>query len=252
MPHKDPAARRAYARQRDKAIREGRHVPHAGGNPRKADNLRCDQCGTEFYRSPANRLGRGTANYCSRECMATAYVGRMVGERSPRWKGTETRPCDHCKAPVTRPLWAWDGRALTFCNRACFGQWKSNNWNGAANPVWQGGHPNYYGPNWLRQSREARRRDGHACQFCGVQESLLRRALDVHHLRPFRLYGLDRCKEANRLANLISLCEQCHTYLERFCIDGTISDWATLRQLGQAARRTASGAETQTPPCVSS
>lgn len=195
---------------------------------RKASDLNCDHCGSTFYRSPANRNKRGPGSYCSRVCMGKAYEGRAVGEKSPRWKGTETRPCNFCASPVTRPAWTWNNRKNTFCDRSCFSRWKSDNWTGDANPAWAGGKFLYYGANWKRQQREARRRDGHRCQLCDVHESELRRALDVHHIRPFRFYGLENYRDANRLSNLISLCDRCHTHVERFCRDGDFSDWPAL------------------------
>lgn len=236
MPHKDPEARRRYVNARYKAIQEGTHIVNKGGNPRKGENIHCDYCGKEFYRSPGNRLvNRGKFQYCSRECMAQAYEGRMVGEKSPRWKGNKTLPCSYCGALITRQIWeiTLRNQEHLFCDRKCFASWKSENWNGAANPCWRGGHPPYYGDNWLRQAREARRRDGHVCQFCDVSENDLRRALNVHHIKPFRLFGIDNYKQANKLTNLISLCDKCHSYLEQFCKNGTVEDWPTLLQLGK-------------------
>jgi len=36
----------------------------------------------------------------------------------------------------------------------------------------------------------------------------------VHHLRPFRCFGLSRHLEANALTNLIALCHSCHRKAE--------------------------------------
>ena len=44
---------------------------------------------------------------------------------------------------------------------------------------------------------------------------------------PVPLWPANRA--ANRLANLVSLCDRCHTYLERFSDDGAVTDWPTLR-----------------------
>lgn len=225
MPYSDIERRRQRARERDALKRAGLWKPQP--NVRKADEIQCAQCGKSFYRPPANRLKRGANQYCSRECMAAAYVGRNIGEKSPRWKGADTRPCDNCGQPVTRALWDID-EGKTFCNRACFGDWKARNWTGEDNPCWRGGHPPYYGANWKRQQREARRRDQHHCQLCGIPESECRRALNVHHIVPFRLFGVERYKEANALSNLISLCDSCHKYAERPSQSGTITDWPTL------------------------
>lgn len=198
------------------------------GPQRAAGNLICPQCGKEFYRSPANR--RSEINYCSRDCMAKAFNGRFVGEKSPRWKGTDTRPCDNCGKPVSRPLWFASQSEMTFCDHACFGEWKARNWTGEDNPCWRGGRAPYYGANWKRQQREARRRDGHKCRYCGVDESLCRRALDVHHIVPFRMFDKTQTKQANALSNLVSLCSSCHAYAERASKTGEIKDWLALQE----------------------
>lgn len=225
MPYTDIEKRRQRSRERDKLKREGKWTPKP--NKRKADNLICACCGKEFYRSPANRE-RGLS-YCSRECMGKAFEGRAIGEKHPRWKGTDTRPCNNCGTSITRPKWAWNSRDLTFCDMKCFGEWKANNWTGEDNPCWRGGHAPYYGANWLRQQREARKRDNHCCQLCGINEAECRRALDVHHIVPFRFFGIERCREANALSNLISLCDSCHKYAERASQDGVITSWDVLK-----------------------
>lgn len=227
MPYKDIEKRRQRSRERDKLKREGKWIPQPP--TRTGETLDCPQCGKQFYRKPS-WVYRGN-NYCSRKCMADAFVGRMVQEKSPRWKGTETKPCDNCGNQITRPKWTWNSRGLTFCDHKCFGEWKAKNWTGKDNPAWVGGHPLYYGANWKRQQREARRRDNHCCQLCGINEYECRRALDVHHIVPFRFFGIEQCKKANALSNLISLCDKCHKRAEYLSQDGTITEWVKLKQL---------------------
>jgi 5-methylcytosine-specific restriction endonuclease McrA len=53
-----------------------------------------------------------------------------------------------------------------------------------------------------------RKRDGYRCQHCGKTQKQNGRSLDVHHIRPFRLF--DNYTDANELDNLISLCMSCH------------------------------------------
>lgn len=211
MPFASPEARRAFQRRR---YRERKAGAAAKPPARLGGNSACAHCGVMFYRSPANRLRRGTNEYCGRSCMATAFIGR-IGEQSPRWKGRETRACLSCSTPITRPPWSWNERALTFCDTGCFGAWKAANWTGNRNPSWVGGHAPYYGGSWNCQQRAARKRDGYCCQRCGLAQSQLDRALDVHHIRPFRLFGVQHHEEANALANLVSLCRKCHALAER-------------------------------------
>jgi DEAD/DEAH box helicase domain-containing protein len=70
--------------------------------------------------------------------------------------------------------------------------------------------PNNYGPNWARQRRLARARDGYRCQMCGAPEQ--GREHDVHHKIPFRTFA--SYEQANQLANLITLCHPCHRRAE--------------------------------------
>jgi len=81
--------------------------------------------------------------------------------------------------------------------------------------LWRG-DPNAYGRNWLRQRDQARLRDRYTCQICGAVES--DRAHDVHHKIPFRSFRDERgnidTNLANRLDNLITLCQTCHKRAE--------------------------------------
>lgn len=227
MPHKDPEKRRQYLRKYRQEIKDGLRKVGTFESLRTGHNVHCAFCKREFYRSAAHM--RHKNQYCSRQCMAKAFEGRFVGEKSPRWMGRETRQCDNCGKPITRPLWAFNqGREHIFCDSKCFGEWKSKNWTGEDNPCWRGGHFPYYGPNWKRQSREARKRDDHRCQVCELPEYESRRALDVHHIVPFRFFDSDGFRKANALSNLITLCTVCHGYAEQISKEGKVSSWQEL------------------------
>jgi len=76
--------------------------------------------------------------------------------------------------------------------------------------------PNDYGPEWSRIRDRVRARDQYTCQVCGVPEN--GRQHDVHHKIPFRAFvrnGIVDPTEANRLANLITLCPTCHQKAEQ-------------------------------------
>jgi len=70
--------------------------------------------------------------------------------------------------------------------------------------------PNDYGPNWSTQRDRARARDGYRCVSCGVPEE--GHAHHVHHKVPFRTFS--SYLEANRIANLVTLCPRCHRRVE--------------------------------------
>jgi DEAD/DEAH box helicase domain-containing protein len=67
--------------------------------------------------------------------------------------------------------------------------------------------PNDYGPGWIRLREAVRLRDGYRCQVCGAAESGNRQH-EVHHKTPFRQFLA--ATEANRLSNLVTLCQSCH------------------------------------------
>ncbi|MCL5611633.1 MAG: DEAD/DEAH box helicase [Chloroflexi bacterium] len=76
--------------------------------------------------------------------------------------------------------------------------------------------PNEYGRDWPRIRLAVRTRDGFRCQVCGAAENTLTsaggREHDVHHKIPFRQFT--SVKEANRMDNLITLCQACHRLAE--------------------------------------
>ncbi|MCL4530661.1 MAG: DUF1998 domain-containing protein, partial [Chloroflexi bacterium] len=76
--------------------------------------------------------------------------------------------------------------------------------------------PNEYGRDWPRIRLAVRTRDGFRCQVCGAAENTLTsaggREHDVHHKIPFRQFT--SVKEANRMDNLITLCQACHRKAE--------------------------------------
>ncbi len=94
--------------------------------------------------------------------------------------------------------------------------------------------PNDYGPDWPQIRERVRARDGYRCQVCGRPEggaspalrtgpsTMLRtgRQHDVHHKIPFRFFmrhAEDPQKAraaANNLANLVTLCPECHKKAE--------------------------------------
>jgi DEAD/DEAH box helicase domain-containing protein len=80
--------------------------------------------------------------------------------------------------------------------------------------------PNDYGPEWPATRDAVRQRDGYRCQGCGTLE-MAGRQHDVHHKVPFRAFVADEARReglpvalawevANRLDNLVTLCQSCH------------------------------------------
>jgi 5-methylcytosine-specific restriction endonuclease McrA len=157
-------------------------------------------CGGTFVRT-RDYARKNIAKYCSTPCAAEGRNQQV--ERS-------------CENPECGKTFRVSPSALKFrratcCSEACRGACS----RGSAHPFWRGGSVEYRGPNWRRQSRAARARDGHRCRLCGAAHPL-----HVHHIRPFRTFSYiprenDHYKQANQLSNLVTLCASCHTTAER-------------------------------------
>lgn len=193
----------AYVAQRD-----ARYCSNACRSERVTK--RCPICNNDFSIKASHSEKRKT---CSKKCYCVWQSLTQSGEQSPNWKGGKVAvSCIWCgKAVMVDPHKIPERK---FCSRVCKGKWTSVNATGENGYHWKGGYEPYYGPDWKIQRAKARQRDKHTCQRCQVHESALDRELDVHHIRPFRAFGIANHKQANRLSNLISLCAKCHMRVE--------------------------------------
>lgn len=175
--------------------------------------MHCEQCGNPIT---VNRYAN--KRFCSQSCFGEWQSANVVGASHPLYAKVE-RACEHCgKTFLAEPNEVAKGWGK-FCDITCKAAWQKEHppahklpvMVGESNPRWKGGYDPYYGPNWREQRRKARQRDGFTCQHCGIPESDLERQLDVHHLTPFRKYGVENYLQANQLDNLVSLCYKCHT-----------------------------------------
>ncbi len=158
----------------------------------------CMHCGNVFELPGSESPLR----FCSRRCWRAYYT--------QRWP----QVCGCCGQTFWRLLVG----ATAFCSKACELQWLVDQVQPPADVQVTTG-ARYYGPNWSQQRRAARERDLFCCRRCGASEELLGYELHVHHRQPFRSFGYvpgknDYYLQANRLANLISLCAACHPKLE--------------------------------------
>lgn len=169
----------------------------------KRVKLQCKECGNDFYLTPYSAK---TAVYCGNECSYKAI------SRNAKINFTRNRKvsCALCSKEFYKKQSVI--KNYNFCSGYCMGVYYSESglFSGQNSGTWQGGDTNYYGPNWRKQRREARKRDKYTCQDCGLTEKELGHELSVHHIIPFRKFEGD-WEKANRLTNLISLCEHpCH------------------------------------------
>lgn len=169
----------------------------------------CEQCGGTFETKTSLADER---RFCSWEC-SNEWKSELFAESdNPNWKGgTVTLTCNYCKKEFESKAAVAEKRL--YCSYSCHAKDRT----GEDHPRWRGGYEPYYGPNWRRQRRRAIVRDQARCQDCGVSEAahveLHGEELSVHHLTPFREFvdGDDvDLVAANALANLVTLCRECH------------------------------------------
>lgn len=178
----------------------------------------CEECGESFETTPKQTRGR----FCSRTCFGKWLSkedrcaagrhnrGRKLG-RPANAGPVVTKPCEVCGNEFVTKA-SHQARRRT-CSKLCYGALLATLIAGENNFNWKGGYDPYYGPSWRPAMREARKRDK-VCVDCGKTPKENGRALDVHHIIPFRLFGLECHIEANDLSNLVALCKVCHLLRE--------------------------------------
>jgi HNH endonuclease len=160
---------------------------------------RCEQCGKEVTMQRTQGRDR---RFCSQACQGKAAVIPPT-----------PRICEQCGGEFFVKNGAVRNEKARFCSTDCFSDWKRIHWCREANPHWRGGFRYYRGASWDAARDAARARDV-VCRICGKSAEENGRELDVHHLIPFRLFGLERHEEANQLENLLTLCQCCHAEVE--------------------------------------
>lgn len=179
--------------------------------------LKCEQCGQDFTRN-AFEVTKTEHHFCSRKCFGQWLALDQKGKPRPEVTGEKphlqkriAKKCPICKAAFQVKQSSASRRR--FCSKVCMAKHQQT----LVGPMvhnWKGGPLPYYGPNWLQQRRNARRRDNYTCRKCGKSEQALGRQLDVHHIKSFRSIGAKNYRTANKLTNLVSLCNACHKYVE--------------------------------------
>lgn len=186
----------------------GKNSPHYSRS-----QVPCAYCGATLLRT-ASKIKHNTAgHFCNGECYGKWREQNMVGEASTRWTEKVVTECLQCHVEMTL-IQSQVRDPGNFCSRECYSGWRKENMVGDDSPLWKGGRLPSYGGSWKRQQYRARKRDDHTCQHCGATKEEMGREPDVHHILPFRLFGVERHEEANHLSNLVCLCKRCHGIAE--------------------------------------
>lgn len=201
--------------------------------PRNPNRFCCYACRNASYRGPQPERRKRQAVICA-TCGETVWVWPSHAKRqrycsracNPHFRDRRVEvECELCgKVVLKQPSVA--GR---FCSDSCRVSWFALSFRGEDSPHWRGGQIGYYGPDWKEQRRRARERDGHLCRVCGIDAASLGQQLSVHHLVPFRVFGVSHHKAANALGNLVSLCPRCHRKAENGIRDDNRPDNLELR-----------------------
>jgi len=173
----------------------------------------CEYCGEDFRYEPSTGE---TGRFCSNECKFSHWNenGRdeEVVEKIAETRRGESLPDEHYER-LSRQM---EGRDITWGDKISEAKTGSSrpDMRGENNPFWKGGDSPDYGYSWNYDLKEkVRERDNRECQDCGIKESELEVALDVHHITPVREF--ENKEKANQPKNLICLCRSCHNRIEK-------------------------------------
>lgn len=136
---------------------------------------------------------------CSEECNKTLKVRQLS-------KG-EYYLCDMCDKPIYRTRKSL--KRNNFCSVECDHLYRQTvKGLGVSKSTSTRPRKKYYGENWYKISDKVRELQDFKCLDCNIHENDYGKKLSVHHLQPFVTF--DTPDEANKLDNLVAVCEPCH------------------------------------------
>lgn len=163
-------------------------------------------CRNGHDRTERNTVTRNGIRVCldcqldrNRDAQKRAWTRQKSAVAQPATKRKKTRPRpaaartagDQISAAEASRRVVQDGTPVALAAR----------WAGKSNRVVKDGA-------WTLVKREVRRRDGSTCWRCRKQGD----GLDVHHRKPKQMGGAGTATEFG-LANLVSLCRDCHSWV---------------------------------------
>nr|USL84267.1 HNH endonuclease [Enterococcus phage Sw5] len=158
----------------------------------------CPICNTE-YKVPYYR--RDSYYTCGKDYCKEVRAQMRVSQ-SGRYVYIQ---CDMCNKAIFRRTTKIK-KTLNFCSKNCLNTY--HRYIGTHKPKEVTYKVKYYGDNWFKIARTIRKRDNFTCSDCGITQEEYGKELSVHHIKPFVFF--DSPEEANKLDNLITICEPCH------------------------------------------
>jgi hypothetical protein len=176
----------------------------------------CFVCNKELYLNKYH-FDKSKLHFCSLECFGKDRSIRFTGENNPTYYSIKTQ-CDFCKKDIEIKNHQLKRTKKHFCSRKCCGQYKSKYLIGFKVYNFKGNHNrnlrDFRGPGWNFARKQALIRNNYTCQICGKHKNELGKNPDVHHKIPYKIFGGSFYKEANKLENLMTLCNKCHKEYE--------------------------------------
>jgi len=187
----------------------------------------CSQCGKKIKRWPY-QIKNHENFFCSKECEGKWISKNNTGKNHPKYTGKVKVECTVCGKDIEVYPYRLKETEDFLCSDECYSEWQS----GPNGPV--KGRTNshfFYGLNWYKQREKVLERDNYQCQVCGVTQD--QAELHCHHIIKYREYRYPlfkgnpiknsivefNWKRANRMENLITVCNSCHPRVEGMGLD---------------------------------
>lgn len=173
---------------------------------------KCEYCDENFESYESE--GRVYCSKCWSDYSKEIHSGT---KKNPNWTEREDVVCSECGEIMNIPQYR---PKPNYCGD-CFDGKRGKIWGGENSPLYQGGTTDYFGPNWKEQRKKALERDNFECVICGMANEIhkeeFNQSIHVHHIRPRKEFVEDGefdYTEANKIDNLISLCNSHHRSVE--------------------------------------
>jgi transposase len=149
----------------------------------------------------STRTRFGDKDYYDKEWLYNQYV------RNGKSTVKIASECDVSSSTIRNALKRHDIEIRSFSEAQA-----NRNQRGENSPVWNGGRPYHYGPDWEEMRDKTIERDNGECRVCGMTRQKHQKEygsdIHVHHIQPIATF--DNLENANRLDNLITLCYPDH------------------------------------------
>lgn len=194
----------------------------------------CEVCGASFDVKPYRK---DSARFCSQACGGKWHMSsrsmpndHKIGNNWRKGKRPanaftseqarlmnlvegELHQCANCSASFRIKPWIarqnTTKSGLRFCSKKCHSEHMASHASGENSHLWVGGITTYRGKGWLAARKAAVKRDDGTCKLC---KKVVGDSIPVHHIKPFRQF--DSAEAANKLENLVCLCQSCHMKTE--------------------------------------